>query len=255
MVLAVACALRQTVPGGMRRTMTSRNYPILATTIRKPPRWNSWNCVFPRIKKTTGTGTATTNSTGGRRRGTVARTVTTTYLPHPPHWRYLYPTTTTTMMRWPPGLSSTPVPITLLPGSSRSLPSYSNKTTIGASSLAYFSSSHNNNNNSRLPTPPPPSPPPKRSLGNWMSLAGTGALVLFGKTKYILTALKLTKLAPLASMVFTVGTYSLFFGLPYATGIVGLILIHEIGTCHNDNNNDGAMCFLLLLLFVLHTMD
>ena len=84
-----------------------------------------------------------------------------------------------------------------------------------------------------------------------MSLAGTGALVLFGKTKYILTALKLTKLAPLASMVFTVGTYSLFFGLPYATGIVGLILIHEIGTL----NNDVAMCFLLLLLFVLYTMD
>jgi len=65
-----------------------------------------------------------------------------------------------------------------------------------------------------------------------VSMAGTsttGALLLFGKTKYVLVALKLTKLAPLASMVITVGTYSMFFGLPYAAGMVGLILIHEIG--------------------------
>ena len=229
--------------------MTSRNYPILATTLlRQPPQWNSWNCVFPRIKKTTGTGTATTRSTGGRRRGTVARTIATNYLQHPPQWRYLYPTTTTTM-RWPPCLSSTPVPITLLPGSS-SLPS-SSSTSLPSSSLAYFSSSHqkNSNWNPRLPTPPPPTPPPpKRSLGNWISLAGTGAFVLFGKTKYILTALKLTKLAPLASMVFTVGTYSLFFGLPYATGIVGLILIHEIGTLNND---DGVSLLCIVFFFVL----
>ena len=60
-------------------------------------------------------------------------------------------------------------------------------------------------------------------------MAGTGALVLFGKTKYVLAALKLTKLAPLGSMLLTVGTYSMFFGLPYAAGMVGLILVHEIG--------------------------
>ena len=34
---------------------------------------------------------------------------------------------------------------------------------------------------------------------------------------------------PLGSMLFTVGTYSMFFGLPYASGMVGLILVHEIG--------------------------
>ena len=60
-------------------------------------------------------------------------------------------------------------------------------------------------------------------------MLGTGALVLFGKTKYVLAALKLTKLAPLGSMILTVGTYSVFFGLPYAAGMVGLILVHEIG--------------------------
>jgi Zn-dependent protease len=87
-------------------------------------------------------------------------------------------------------------------------------------SMAYFSSQNNL-------TPRPP--PNKRSLGNIAGMAGTGALVLFGKTKYVLTALKLTKLAPLGSMLFTVGTYSMFFGLPYAAGMVGLILVHEIG--------------------------
>lgn len=59
---------------------------------------------------------------------------------------------------------------------------------------------------------------------------GIGAgLVLFGKTKYVLAALKLTKLAPLGSMILTVGTYSVFFGLPYAAGMVGLVLVHEVG--------------------------
>merc|ERR1719162_1102166 len=30
-------------------------------------------------------------------------------------------------------------------------------------------------------------------------------------------------------MILTIGTYSMFFGLPYAAGMVGLILVHEIG--------------------------
>lgn len=56
-----------------------------------------------------------------------------------------------------------------------------------------------------------------------------GASVLFGKTKYVLAALKLTKFASLASMIISIGTYSMFFGLPYAAGIVGLTLVHEAG--------------------------
>lgn len=65
----------------------------------------------------------------------------------------------------------------------------------------------------------------------WMQGAGflgAGA-VLLGKTKYIIGALKLTKLASLGSMVFTIGTYSMFFGVPYAVGMVGLITVHEVG--------------------------
>lgn len=62
-----------------------------------------------------------------------------------------------------------------------------------------------------------------------IGVAGTGAAVLFGKGKYLVGALKLTKFASLGSMVLTVGTYSMFFGVPYAVGMVGLILTHETG--------------------------
>lgn len=62
---------------------------------------------------------------------------------------------------------------------------------------------------------------PPRGGGNRIS-QGVGLLgaasVLFGKTKYVLAALKFTKLA-----------YSMIFGWPYAVGMVGLIAIHEAG--------------------------
>jgi Zn-dependent protease len=73
----------------------------------------------------------------------------------------------------------------------------------------------------------------KRPGGGSRLAQGAGligaATMLFGKTKYILAALKLTKFASLGSMVLTVGTYSMFFGVPYAVGMVGLILVHETG--------------------------
>ena len=68
----------------------------------------------------------------------------------------------------------------------------------------------------------------KSKLGLIASL-GVSVSMLFGKTKYFLVALKLTKAAPLLSMVLTSLTYSLFFGLPYAVGMVGLIFVHECG--------------------------
>ena len=68
--------------------------------------------------------------------------------------------------------------------------------------------------------------------GNWMrngaGLVGAGALLL-SKGKGILAALKLTKLASLGSMFLSIGAYSMFFGLPYAVGVVGLITVHEVG--------------------------
>lgn len=76
----------------------------------------------------------------------------------------------------------------------------------------------------------PERPLNRRSGAARMALGALGAAsVLFGKTKYVLAALKFTKLASLGSMVFTIGTYSIFFGWPYAVGIVGLTAIHEAG--------------------------
>jgi len=72
--------------------------------------------------------------------------------------------------------------------------------------------------------------PPPRGGGNRIA-QGAGLLgaasLLFGKTKYLLAALKVTKLASLGSMVVSIGAYSVFFGVPYACGIVGLIFVHE----------------------------
>ena len=59
----------------------------------------------------------------------------------------------------------------------------------------------------------------------------SAGFVLFGKMKYLLVALKLTKLAPAASMLVSIGAYSMVFGLPYACGMVGLIFVHELGHC------------------------
>lgn len=64
-----------------------------------------------------------------------------------------------------------------------------------------------------------------RSLG----AIGAGAAMLLANGKYALAALKLTKFASLGSMVLTIGTYSMFFGVPYAVGMVGLITVHEAG--------------------------
>jgi Zn-dependent protease len=66
-------------------------------------------------------------------------------------------------------------------------------------------------------------------VASGVGLVGSGALLLWGKGKYILGALKLGKLASLGSMFVTIGTYSMFFGLPYAAGMVGLTLLHESG--------------------------
>jgi hypothetical protein len=74
--------------------------------------------------------------------------------------------------------------------------------------------------------------PPNRSSSNrWAQGVGIlgAASVLFGKTKYVLAALKVTKLASLGSMVLSIGAYSMLFGWPYAIGVVGLIFCHECG--------------------------
>jgi hypothetical protein len=84
--------------------------------------------------------------------------------------------------------------------------------------------------------PPPRQEPPEEDpstardkiMKRLGSLGAVGYLLL-AKTKYVLVALKLTKAAPLVSMVLTSATYSLFFGWPFAVGMVGQTLLHELG--------------------------
>ena len=61
---------------------------------------------------------------------------------------------------------------------------------------------------------------PRRPPGGNRLAQGVGILgaagVLLGKSKYLIGALKLTKFASLGSMLLTIGTYSMVFGLPYA---------------------------------------
>ena len=65
-------------------------------------------------------------------------------------------------------------------------------------------------------------------LAQGAGLIGAASMFL-GKGKYLLGALKLTKMASLGSMVLSVGAYTMFFGFPYAVGMVGLLLVHETG--------------------------
>jgi len=58
---------------------------------------------------------------------------------------------------------------------------------------------------------------------------GASASLLAGKTKYLFVALKVTKMAPLASMVLSSLAYGALFGPAYGVGMVGLIFVHECG--------------------------
>lgn len=70
---------------------------------------------------------------------------------------------------------------------------------------------------------------PRNRLISILGTVGAGGMLLLGKGKYILGALKLTKFASLGSMLLTVGAYTAFYGFPYAVGMTSLILIHESG--------------------------
>lgn len=73
----------------------------------------------------------------------------------------------------------------------------------------------------------PPRPSGGSRVAQGVGLLGA-ASVLFGKTKYVLAALKFTKLASLGSMVLSIGTYSMFFGLPYVRNALALTVISKI---------------------------
>ena len=91
-------------------------------------------------------------------------------------------------------------------------------------SVSYFSSQYPGGGGGRPPS----------SWVRGAGMLGASAVVMFGKGKYILGALKLTKLASLGSMVVTIGTYSIFFGV-------------SIPTQRGAQKNAGAHMVLLCL--------
>ena len=52
--------------------------------------------------------------------------------------------------------------------------------------------------------------PPPRGIASSIGMIGAGGMLLLGKGKYIIGALKLTKFASLGSMLLTVGAYTAF---------------------------------------------
>lgn len=93
-------------------------------------------------------------------------------------------------------------------------------------------------------------PSPKGNRFARVGMLGASAVALAGKTKYFVGILKLTKLSSLASMVISCGAYSMFFGFPYAAGMVGLLLIHESGhalAMHQLGLPFGPMLFVPFL--------
>lgn len=67
----------------------------------------------------------------------------------------------------------------------------------------------------------------KKTLVRRIFGVGSAGALLLGKTKWIFAAAKLTKFASVFSMLATTGTYALFFGWPFAVGLVGQLALHE----------------------------
>ena len=104
--------------------------------------------------------------------------------------------------------------------------------TIMRSPYTMLSMTHYFSDGSDGPSRFPQVKPPNQSTSSrWAQGVGVlgAASVLLGKTKYVLAALQVTKLASLGSMVLSIGAYSMIFGWPYAIGVVGLIFCHECG--------------------------
>jgi hypothetical protein len=70
---------------------------------------------------------------------------------------------------------------------------------------------------------------PSSSSAGMIGSAALAGSVLFGKAKYVLLALKVTKLSSVASMLLSSAAYGFIFGWPYGIGMVGLIFVHECG--------------------------
>lgn len=77
----------------------------------------------------------------------------------------------------------------------------------------------------------PPTPKSGNALRSGILAAGAGTSLLAGKGKFLVGGLKILKLKPLLTMAVSTWAYSLFYGWPFAAGMVGLIFVHECGHC------------------------
>jgi len=66
-------------------------------------------------------------------------------------------------------------------------------------------------------------------LFNTAIAAGGLATAFAGKSKFLLGGLQILKLKPLLTMGISTWAYSLFYGWPFAAGMVSLIFVHECG--------------------------
>lgn len=73
-----------------------------------------------------------------------------------------------------------------------------------------------------------PPEPQKQGLKKWGPL-GVALAFAFGKLKWLLLLLKLTKLGTLITMLLAIWAYAMLWGAPFAIGFVLLIFVHEMG--------------------------
>jgi Zn-dependent protease len=68
-----------------------------------------------------------------------------------------------------------------------------------------------------------------RTMLSRLGIVGSGLIFLAGKTKFVLVALKMTKMTSIFSLLASTAAYGMVYGLPFGLGIVGMLLVHESG--------------------------
>jgi len=73
------------------------------------------------------------------------------------------------------------------------------------------------------------SPEPKKQWLQKLGPVGVALAFAFGKLKWLLLILKVTKLGTLITMLLAIWAYAMLWGAPFAIGFVLLIFVHEMG--------------------------
>src|SRR4051794_10000272 len=101
------------------------------------------------------------------------------------------------------------------------------------------------------PPPPPPPPAPATGLRRVLGPVIAGIVLLAGKLKFLLIALKGAKfLTTSATMLVSVAAYAWIWGFPFAAGFVALLFVHEFGhylQLRREGVQPGRMLFIPFL--------